>query len=458
MNLSVATVNKLIFLPLFFLLGYHQIIDLDLGWHLASGKEIIELGVVQSSDDFLIQPNSWINYSWLPEVLFWCCYVAVDFVGLKVLQGILCLGLGFTQIYLISKFNPRPFIFLLALSLLLIGSYPYFQLRPQLISLIIICLSLGLSKNDDKFSYFMVILLSIILVNTHVYFFIFLLVQILLLAHKFYSEEKTETVYLILLILASTLINPYGIYIYEPIIEYALNHQYASKIVTEFHSVTDDKGLLLHFFIIFIPFLFGCSRYFKRGISISEVAIYLLISSLFCILSFFQRKYVPLFSLFSVLFIVNAFNDSKNSFNNLQVVSLRKIIFFYFLYLGSIFLNIDLSTVSPKLIALNNLLKSYRIEGNIITHFDDGGWVTFFSKVNNIKSRVSFDGRTLVMGENRLRDFVNMKFNESFFCSYAANNNVSYLIVGQDNKHFKFIDSCFRIVKDDTYWKLYRYE
>jgi len=74
--------------------------DPDLGWHLQTGKMIVEGRFIPSTDPFsyTMAGKPWLLHEWLSEVAFWLVYSRFGFPGLSVLRSLLILA-TFTMVY-----------------------------------------------------------------------------------------------------------------------------------------------------------------------------------------------------------------------------------------------------------------------------------------------------------------------------------------------------------------------
>lgn len=187
---------------LFFLTSYYRL-DTDFGWHLQAGNYIRVHGI-PSHDIFTYTASvfAWINHEWLNDVIVSFIYQWGGFFLLAVFFGLL-----WTLSLFIASRKFTPFIVLLSAFSLL----PYSGVRPIVWS--IFFLAIVERVCDKKRTLYFLILppLFLIWANLHGGFILGLLLVV------YYSFNKKVSVPLLVLSIASTFINPYGMNIYKEI-------------------------------------------------------------------------------------------------------------------------------------------------------------------------------------------------------------------------------------------------
>lgn len=242
--------NKKVFLCaalLFFILwglGYlaaFNKLDPDFGWHLRTGELIPQKGVPKIDWYSYTMPNFlWIDHEWLTDLFIAKIFSAFGF-------NVLLLGfLAIASLTFIFRAKLKSFFyFIIPILLGFLAILPFLGIRPQLITLFFIAILLKilnnfLEKPDAKIIYLSPILF-LFWVNLHGGFFagifilfLFLILELLknspvfqrIFNLKFFQGQKSNptskkkiTTLLIALVFSSlaTLINPYGIRIYEEI-------------------------------------------------------------------------------------------------------------------------------------------------------------------------------------------------------------------------------------------------
>ena len=180
--------------------------DQDLGRHLKLGEIIINTGNIPKTNLFsYTNPDfPFINTHWLFEVVvFWFSQT----VGLEILL-ILKVVIFVFSLLLILKIIPKE-----NQTLLLPIGFIFFhvlrerlELRPEIFSFLFTALTYFILEKKQKLIWLLPIL-QLAWINTHIYFFIGLLLQAIFLVH---TRTKKLGIFFILSVLVS-LINPHGI-------------------------------------------------------------------------------------------------------------------------------------------------------------------------------------------------------------------------------------------------------
>jgi hypothetical protein len=109
----------------------------DLWWHLASGRQILELGRVPSTDSFSFsfQGREWMNHEWLWDFLYWCVFAlepqAVAWLNLGVLFAVF--GMAFA---LARRASGSLAAGALTVCLAAAASHWFLDIRPHLFTLL----------------------------------------------------------------------------------------------------------------------------------------------------------------------------------------------------------------------------------------------------------------------------------------------------------------------------------
>jgi hypothetical protein len=155
------------------LLGTFQIANTSIGWHLASGRWILDHGSFLYTDPFSFTSGgaSWIDHEWLFQVGAAVAYRFGDGVGLVILRGLAIgvLALLLLQIGVRSGLSP-PVALLLSLACV-VGARPRFFLRPELVTLLVVPIACWLYlTRDDRKTWWWLAWLAVIMVigaNSH---------------------------------------------------------------------------------------------------------------------------------------------------------------------------------------------------------------------------------------------------------------------------------------------------
>jgi hypothetical protein len=282
------------------ILASHPLIDPDLGWNLAGGLWIIDHLKVPTADPLAALGQDWVDYCFLPQILFAAVFKFLGFPGLIALQIILpvlmfaCAGLFiFHNAEENSTLLKRLVPVVLAATLVLFIA-PIFHLRPQLISAFLFLCFLQWRKTSEN-----LLVLSVILIlwaNTHVYWIFgpVVLIGDYLLSFIF-PTNRPRQLKRVGLALLLPLVSPYGLKSYLPIIQYSFFHSHVKELIQEFQPLLFTEGYLLPLTcVLFVTVVYQARC---KLVSVED----LVLSLLFFILSLWQMKFTPIFGIFAVI-------------------------------------------------------------------------------------------------------------------------------------------------------------
>ncbi|MBU0534915.1 glycosyltransferase family 39 protein [Patescibacteria group bacterium] len=193
----------------------------DIGRHIKNGEVLLTTGKIVSTNFYsYTQPDlKVVNHHWLSGVIFFLVYKAFGFSGLSFFYAILS-GLAVYLLYLISKKQVGGDIaFFVVMLLLPLMSYRV-EVRPEVFSVLFICIYLyllfGYIRNEINFKYLLLFIASTQLfwVNLHIFFIvgpflIALFIFALFITHNVKRAKKLLPV--LFLSIAVCFINPFGI-------------------------------------------------------------------------------------------------------------------------------------------------------------------------------------------------------------------------------------------------------
>jgi len=210
--------------------GLHKLVSVDLGYHLAYGRWMVENGRVLSHNEFSYTCPGWefVNANWLFQV----GVCAVHALGGPAALSVLLLGLIgvlglLLAVYLYLR-RTHPLVAALALAAIALTSYERFLLRPELVTFICLVATLILLDRRAKHpraAWLGLAAVQVLWVNCHSYFLLgpalvgmHLLVQLVLMMARRASRRPTaelrrDVLWLAIatmLTLACCLINPRG--------------------------------------------------------------------------------------------------------------------------------------------------------------------------------------------------------------------------------------------------------
>ena len=317
--------NRFFVLTLFFILigfGYLQtvnILDPDFGWHLKTGELILERGVPKVDWYSYTMPDfPWVDHEWLTDVLIYKLHsvfgyqsLLLLFLSLTALAFIIFIKIEHFYIYLV----PVLFGFLSVLS--------YLGLRPQIITAFFVAISwkvlIDFLKKDNKgfHLFYLTPILFLIWVNLHGGFAAGIFVLSLVLALEIFkrtivfermmglrffqgqysekiSTQKTILLFWILVLsFLATLINPYGIRIYEEVFR-TVGDNFLRFHIAEWLPLFGTGASALTIF--YLALTVGLLAVLRKKIEPNKTVLL----TVFLVLSFLSQRHFLIFVILSI--------------------------------------------------------------------------------------------------------------------------------------------------------------
>lgn len=254
------------------LLSLRPVLDPDIWWHLRTGQWIVEHRAVPSVDPFShhSQDNPWVAYSWLFEVLLFSLYHWSGLRGVLLYRILLLLLVVVVLHNLVAK-RQRSFLLATTLTgLALLALLPLGNERPWLFTILFftITLDIVLDYRAGKRSSAIWLLPPLygLWANLHIQFVYGLLLLILaclephlerLICQRAPGKAGTPANWraqgslpvISLGCFVATLLNPYGLELYRPVLEYGLHtgaYRYVQELTAlDFRSPSDWAVLAL---------------------------------------------------------------------------------------------------------------------------------------------------------------------------------------------------------------------
>lgn len=409
----------------------------DLGWHLLGGKWIVNNGKVPGSDFINAFNTTWHDYHWLGQVIFYKVYHIGGYEALQVFVG-LCLAALFKLVVDIIRLidTEKKLPLLVALLLALFSARAVAQVvsvRPQVILLVLLALSLKILLQKKPLELLKLWLLTVLAVNIHVYWvFIPVLwcaLRVVPTIGSLEDREKRKNSLLGFMLLAlSGFISPYGVLPlmhtgehpfwinYALLIDYLLMPETLQNLIGEMKNVFAAKGIL-PFLLLLEVALFG--RLFTVNLLKDRFgALVLFLFTL--LLSIRSLKFVAVFAIFSLPWLARALSvrfEMKTSKPVMEkaflfLVSLSILYFggmagYHFPYVNSKYSHIEamLPIKACREMAKLNLSPRSGSHVRVLTHFNYGGWCRWILDEEAPKKdfRVTTDGRTQWVDPARIK-------------------------------------------------------
>jgi hypothetical protein len=118
-------------------------IDPDLWWHLQAGQDIVQSQAIPKVDSYSFTKagSEWVAHEWLSEVVMFLIYRASGWGGLLFVFSVL---ITFTLYLTYRRCEGQPYVAALAILLAAGSSSPLFGIRPQMITLLLVTIFIGL--------------------------------------------------------------------------------------------------------------------------------------------------------------------------------------------------------------------------------------------------------------------------------------------------------------------------
>lgn len=419
-----------------------QISSLDIGFHLASGRWIIENFSFPSKDVFTytVNDNEYVDMQWLFQVVNFVAFRIFGYDGITYLNILLMIILFVLIMRRLMYFGVPVSMTVLSLLYTLVSIQIRISNRPEIFSWIFILLTLIVMDyyyRERKKLLYLLPLIMFVWVNFHGLFIIGLFIILCYLISVWYEEKKKDT-YLIkwfFISVAATLINPY---FFEGAMFpfYLFTRLQASNIfkysISELGSPFGLIDILpfeiyLYIFTAVVSFVLIFVTYRNRKFH------EFIILSAFFYLSFSGYRNLPIFVIYSVYIITISVSDILLKYENRKKVRYGQLLRLIPFLLSVVIILLCLRVISGSYYAsyrggiqfgtgidknaLPDKLTDYMIEsgspGKMINQIDLGGWLIW-----KLNQPVFIDGRLEVMKE----DFFS-EYNKSFKV-----NGLNYLV------------------------------
>jgi hypothetical protein len=134
--MSTARLFVAILFIALFTMTVREISDPDFWWHLRAGQYMVENAMIPHTDPFTFtaKGKEWITHEWLAEVFLFGAYRLGGFALLSlVFSGIITLAFGLTY----ARSDGKPYLAGFALLLGALATAPTWDVRPQMLSLLL---------------------------------------------------------------------------------------------------------------------------------------------------------------------------------------------------------------------------------------------------------------------------------------------------------------------------------
>jgi hypothetical protein len=420
-----------------------QWIDPDFGWHLKTGELILKKGVPKVDWYTFSMPDfPWIDHEWLSDVLIYKIY---SLFGFKFLL-IFFLSISIFAFLLLIKIEDFwYFLFLIALGFF--SCFPYLGIRPQVITWLFLTIFLKilnfvLTKKDWRLI-FLFLFLFLFWVNLHGGFFLGIFIFFLVLFLEILEKNwKNLSLVFSSLFLSfwGTLLNPYGIRIYEEVFRTIGDRNLLFSIVEWLPLFTSEVSV---FPLLYLAFFLALLIFFLKEIEFKNLFFVLV----FLFFAFLHQRHFPIFIIVSLPLFVKLLIKLKERITpfgyQILLSGKRK----YVLILGAIVLTIyglypfltpenkGLTYPSEKAISF---LKELPLSENLFADYAFGGYLIW--KIPERK--VFIDGRMPSWrkdGKYVFGDYLKIMKREENFQEILKKYNIKIMLLKKEAKEKKEI-------------------
>jgi hypothetical protein len=387
-------------------------IDPDLWGHLRYGQDIIMTHSVPRFDYFSYSSYgaTWINHEWLSEVILYLIFKVSKGTGLILFKYFM----GFTIMSLIyisnKKYTKSIYLRLTFIALALTIITSGFAIRPQIFTYVFFTCLIFLLDNyentsDTKWLYALPFILFF-WVNLHGGFIAGVGLLGAYVLYKYFKREVTKPfIFIVAVSFIVTLANPYGIRIWEFVINAVLKQR---PYITEWSRIKFS----LEYFNYFALFIITCIGviFSKHKRSLFETFV-IIVAFYF---SFQHNRHIVLFAIVASIYvpkyiesligkkILNFESKFSNKFISSVLVYLSVLFFLLSILRGRNFFQIEIPEDRYPMNAVN-FLQQNKIFGNILSSFN---WAQMCIWEFYPKSKVFFDGRfETVYSDELIREY-----------------------------------------------------
>ncbi len=434
--------NIVFFLMIFFI-ALRLPLDSDFWWHIRSGQLSIDNQQILLDDQtsFSNFGDSWINHSWLAQIIFYFVFQSTGHLGIMVLVGILA---TISMFFVFKRLKGNKILSGFVILLCVLATAVIWSPRPQLFSLVMFSILsfLIFDKKTPKSKKTFLLIISIFLLwgNLHAGFSAGILLLILfflgLIVDEIFKNESSEKVnkselilWGVVIVISSliVIINPNGFGVWKvqfdtisiPTLQ-TLIPEWASP---NFHELYQQPFLWIWILLVFF-FMVNRSKF-----SFSEIFPFLVFGAM----GFLSRRNYVYFAVLAIPILERELNvfineiKKKNIFASIPKINMQKYNKNPKIWVSKLinlsFVSILLLLITGKMIYLGspvvfnhyekqhfpkNAINVIRSNGltneRCLNSYAWGGYISWTLP----EMKIFIDGRTDLYGEQIIQDWLNM--------------------------------------------------
>ena len=226
MNLKLKTLGKKLLLLIVFLIfswSAQKWIDPDFGWHYRLGQIITSTGIPKTDPFSFTMPSySYVDHEWVLNIIYFHLYENFNsFYPLAILHALVATACPFIVLAGINK-NKKRGLELIIILLIWSTFFLRFGIRPQVFSWLFLSILIHILFNKKKWiqTRWILPILFFFWANMHGSYILGIGLLALYVGARTYNNKKIEYYDYIALVLSfiSTLINPYGLKLWEELL------------------------------------------------------------------------------------------------------------------------------------------------------------------------------------------------------------------------------------------------
>jgi len=419
---------------LVFIFSIRLVSSFDIGFHLASGRWILENFSFPSKDVFTytVNNNDYIDIQWLFQVINYLVYSLFSYEGLTFLNAFLIVIVFYLLLKRLMLYGVQPSFCLFGLFMTLVAMQVRISNRPEVFTWIGILLILLILDNyylkGEKNLYFLPLIIMF-WINLHGLFVIGLFITAAYFISIWYKQKGLDKYFLKWLGISAvaTLINPYFIegamfpfYLFSRLQSSNIFKNSISELQSPF-EITENLQFEIYLYATIAILSFGLIIFTFKRRSLHEFII--LVG--FFYLSISAYRNIPIFIIYGGYIITISFFDIYRKKNFEKIFDSKKLVSKYSPYFVSlVFVLIGMRIITNAYYLsygsgisfgaglnknslpedVSEFILKNNIKGKLLNQLDAGGWLMW-----RLKEPVFIDGRLEVMKE----DFFS-EYNKSF--------------------------------------------
>jgi hypothetical protein len=416
----ICTILSFVFIILIFI---HPVSGNDIWFHLRLGQEIWKNQSIPRWDyhSFTSSGISYINQSWLAQLIFFGIYQVSGFLGLQILH-ILLISLTFLFIILISR--PKNIhLTLLLIAILFPLALKLDEIRPYYFTWVFLSLEVYLIH---KRKLFLLPLIFLFWANLHNGFLLGIGLLLFYSLKEYFSTKKFNFLLLFLLSLLTSFFTPYGPKIYL----YPLTQGRSPELlyINEWQPFAVTSIFFWIYFVYIITLIIACFKQKLFKTNLFELIFIITIS----IFGYSSQRHSFIIALVLVPFYIQYLGPFFQKFKNPSYLIACIIpIFFFFAnrcsYNLTRFTQIDNTAVPYYGV---KFLLDHQITGQVFNHYGFGGYLLWA----NPSQKVFIDSRQEIYPGQPTLEFMAVISSSPIWNDILNKYQINYIIIRPDQK------------------------